>query len=238
MTLQARIYNLMKHIQAYGLMILLLSSCTRFGSEQKTSIKEVIDANGFNKPCWLGVEPGMDMEAADVEVILGNYYGEQNAVINTVGLNPTYGYQRVIWRNDTKSDSIPLQHGGVTIDPDGKVHSLQVFFHEQWFTVGDLISSAGEPDLVVIYNFNNHYDVSPCSVWMLHYPDLGFSVHVWLDDEHPEKIEKSDFISYIGLSKPWLADETAVNEFSDKLVNWNGYGDYSQYCEEVITPSP
>ena len=216
---------------------MFISSCASINAEHKSSINDVINSMECNKPCWLGIEEGMTFTIDDVENILQSYYGENNVVHDTGGLNPKHGFQSVIWKNDTKSDSFPLQHGGVTLNPDGQAHSIQVFIEEQWFTVGDMLSSLGEPELAVIINFNNYPDGSPCGVWRLLYPSLGLSVHVWQDD-NPDKIEASDYISFISFSKPWLANDTAVNNFFDILVNWNGYGDYSQYCAKGITPSP
>ena len=231
------LHNYTKHILVFSLTTLLFYGCASFNSDHSKSIKEVIDLNKCNKPCWLEIEQGMALEVAEVEKILGSYYGEQNVVLNTGGLNPKNGFQSIIWRINTKSDNIPLQYGGVTLDEDGRVNSINVWFEEQWFTIGDLISLVGEPDLAVIINFNNYPAGSPCGVWKLHYPKLGLFVIVW-QGNNPEKIEESNYISSIFFSKAWLANETAENEFFDRLVEWNGYGDYGQYCAKVKTPSP
>ena len=230
-------HNYTKHILVFSLMTLLFYGCASFNSDHSKSIKEVIDLNKCNKPCWLEIEQGMALEVDEVEKILGSYYGEQNVVLNTGGLNPKNGFQSIIWRINTKSDNIPLQYGGVTLDEDGRVNSINVWFEEQWFTIGDLISLVGEPDLAVIINFNNYPAGSPCGVWKLHYPKLGLFVIVW-QGNNPEKIEESNYISSIFFSKAWLANETAENVFFDRLVEWNGYGDYGQYCAKVKTPSP
>jgi hypothetical protein len=228
----------MKRILISVLTILLLTSCASFNSEHKSSIKDVIDSRKCDRPCWLGIEPGMVLEVAEVENILKTYYGEQNVILDTGGLNPRYGFQSIIWKIDTKSKAIPLQHGGVTLDPNGQVYSIDILLEEQWFTFGDLTSSVGEPDLVEIYNFNNYPAVSPCGVWILYYPSLGLSAFI-LQVENSAKIEKSDYISTISFSKPWPASETVgKGDFLDRLVSWNGYGDYSQYCAKVKTPNP
>jgi hypothetical protein len=227
----------MKRILISALMILLFSSCASFSSEHKSSIKDVIDLSKCNRPCWLGIEQGMALEVGDVENILESYYGEQNVILNTGGLNPKFGFQSIIWKIDTKSDTIPLQHGGVTLNKEGQVDSIDVWLEEQWFTVGDLISSVGEPDLAVMINFNNYPAGSPCNVWKLHYPGIGLSAAVW-QGESTGKIEESDHIASLFFSKSWLASETVENKYFDKLVKWNGYGDYNQYCAKVKTPSP
>jgi hypothetical protein len=185
----------------------------------------------------LGIEQGMILEVNDIETILESYYGEQNVILNTGGLNPNFGYQSVIWRIDTQSDTIPLQHGGVTLNKDGQVDSIHVWLEEQWFTVGDLISSIGEPDLTVMINFNNYPAGSPCNVWKLHYPNIGLSAIVW-QGESTGRIEESDNVASLFFSKPWLASETAENKSFDKVVNWNGYGDYNRYCAKGKIPSP
>jgi hypothetical protein len=231
----------MKRLLISVLTILLFSSCSSLrlaSSEHKSSIKDVIRLDGCKKPCWLGIEQGIALEIDSVEHILKSYYGEKNANINNdVGKNPTFGFHSVVWRIDTKSDTIPLQYGSVTLNKDGQVDSIDVWLEEQWFTVGDLISLVGEPDLAVMINVNNYPGGSPCDVWKLHYPDIGLSVIVW-QDESTGKIEKSSHIASLFFTKPWLASETAENKLFDKLVKWNGYGDYSQYCTKVKTPSP
>ena len=67
-------------------MTLLFYGCASFNSDHSKSIKEVIDLNKCNKPCWLEIEQGMALEVDEVEKILGSYYGEQNVVLNTGGL--------------------------------------------------------------------------------------------------------------------------------------------------------
>jgi hypothetical protein len=228
----------MKPILIFILPILLLSSCVSFNSEHKSSIKDVIDSTKCDRPCWLGIEPGMVLEATKVENILKTYYGEQNVILDTGGLNPRYGFQSIIWKIDTKSKAIPLQQGGVILDPNNQVYSIDVSLEEQWFTFGDLTSSIGEPDLVEVYDFNNYPTFSPCATWILYYPRLGLSAFVW-QIENSAKIEKSDYISTISFSKPWPTNKTVTkDDFLDRLVSWKGYGDYSQYCAKVKTPNP
>ena len=101
-----------------------------------------------------------------------------------------------------------------------------------------MISSVGEPDLVTIINFNNYPSGSQCSVFKLFFPNLGLIAFVWHDDsikiEKPNNIiEKSNYILGLHFSKSWLASDTKENEIFDKLVSWNGFGDYGQYCTKV-----
>jgi len=222
-------HNYPKRILLFALMMLFFYGCASSNSENSKSIKDVIDLSKCNKPCWLGIEQGMALEIDEVEKILESYYGEQNVILDTGGLNPRFGFQSIIWRINSKSNTIPFQHGGVVFNEEDQVDSITVWLDEQWLTVGDLLSSFGEPDLVVMINFNNYPTGSPCNVWKLHYPLTGLSAIVW-QGESAGKIEGSNHIAGIFFSKPWLASETAVDNNFDKLVNWNGYGDYSKYC--------
>ena len=181
----------------------------------------------------------MVLEATKVENILKTYYGEQNVILDTVliKIQQTDFQKSIIWKIDTKSKAIPLQQGGVILDPENQVYSIDVSLEEQWFTFGDLTSSIGEPDLVDVYDFNNYPTFSPCATWILYYPRLGLGAFVW-QIENSAKIEKSDYISTISFSKPWPTNKTVTkDDFLDRLVSWKGYGDYSQYCANLNTKS-
>lgn len=217
-------------------MMILLSSCVSPpATEQKRSIKNLIVSEQCYKPCWLGIEVGQTIPIGTIEKNLQSFYGKQNAhVFTEAGKNPTI-LNHVVWGNSEKSDIMPVQSGTVGTDKNSnQVKIIDVWFDEQWYTVGDLISTIGSPELALMINFNNYPDGSPCDVWKLYYPQIGLSVIIWQgENEKIGNIETQDHIVSLYFSEEWQASDTAYNKYYEKLVEWNGYGDYSSNCAEV-----
>jgi hypothetical protein len=192
------------------------SNSVTSSSEQIAFLQNAMITQKCRNACWFGIEPEIT-DPNNVREILVIQYGDKNVDI------PSKKYLSAGWKTN---DNLFPQHGSVVISEKGVVE-ISVFFENHSITFENFITAIGQPEVVLISGAKTPEGFRCDGIWGVLYPKIGLEVLVTLSDDIGT-LEKSQNIGYIGIIKPWTPNENnwLVREYTSKLVEWNGFGDY------------
>jgi hypothetical protein len=205
-------------------LLILTTGCSSIHVNQpshKTYIQMMMRSAKCTNACWLGIEAGMNLEAKDTFVILGNYYGNENVYYpDYSNIESSVGW--ITWDEDVSP--LFLEKGFINFTNGKQVNTITIIFQNDQISVSDLVLAFGKPELTTIVNPDAETKIGiPCSLRRLLYPKIGLGVIV-------EGTIETSYVAMMYISKPYTVNQDNFSGMSAEKETSIKWDDRNKYC--------
>jgi len=162
------------------------------------------NASKCTLPCWEGITPGETTEEEAKRIIEKEYY-----IKKIEEMLPRH--MRVEWYTD--------DYEGRMIIYDDLVVGIEIWFHKEQLTIGDIVSQIGEPETVEV-EYPQQED-QECGV-ALRFEKRGVVVYYYKAVDKYGTIESSQYVKVLDLSE--IGSPSRSHNPDEIIIPWRGFG--------------